>query len=136
GAVLAPLHPVKVLMVRQSFATGRAEEHERLLAALMEACEFCNLPVNRGFLSDMLAPPEYVNAPAQLVAAGLPDVMTSSRAVDGQLKRANVFAGVETNLPSDERAAWMMNGLYEALGESVSKFSPQGRSPVLKNIFR
>jgi ABC-type nitrate/sulfonate/bicarbonate transport system substrate-binding protein len=40
SAELAPLHPEKVLMVRQSFAAGRAEEHERLVAALLEACAF------------------------------------------------------------------------------------------------
>jgi ABC-type nitrate/sulfonate/bicarbonate transport system substrate-binding protein len=35
SADLAPLHPERVLMVRQSFAVGRAEEHERLIAALI-----------------------------------------------------------------------------------------------------
>lgn len=51
SAELAPLHPEKVLMVRQSFSIGRAEEHERLLAALLEACAFCDNPQNRPMLS-------------------------------------------------------------------------------------
>jgi len=37
---LSPLHPEKVLMVRNDFAEARAEEHERLIAALLEACAF------------------------------------------------------------------------------------------------
>src|SRR4029077_20609990 len=52
SADLAPFHPEKVLMVRQSFAAGRPEEHERLLAASLEACAFCAQPANRTLLSE------------------------------------------------------------------------------------
>src|SRR5215472_11675164 len=37
---IAPRHPEKVLLVREEFAESRAEEHEQLIAALLEACEF------------------------------------------------------------------------------------------------
>src|SRR5580692_7833500 len=65
SAELVPLHPEKVLMVRQSFAHGRPDEHERLLAALLEACAYCDQPQNRRLLSELLAQPHYVNAPAE-----------------------------------------------------------------------
>src|SRR5579859_135901 len=35
-------HPEKVLMVRDDFAAKRSEEHVALVAALIEACEFCD----------------------------------------------------------------------------------------------
>ena len=36
SATLAPAHPEKVLLVRKDFAQNRADEHERLIAALRE----------------------------------------------------------------------------------------------------
>src|SRR5215467_5233166 len=71
SAELAPLHPERVLMVRQSFAIGRSDEHERLVAALLESCAFCDQPGNRPLLGEMLAHAHYVNAPAECVRAGL-----------------------------------------------------------------
>ena len=42
SAELGPGHPEKVLMVRRDFAEKRDEEHVALVAALLEACEFCD----------------------------------------------------------------------------------------------
>jgi len=39
---LDPLHPEKVLMVRRDFAARRHPEHLALIAALLEACEYCD----------------------------------------------------------------------------------------------
>ncbi len=46
SADLVPLHPEKVLMVRLDFVDQRAGEHEQLIAALLEACAFCDRPGN------------------------------------------------------------------------------------------
>ncbi len=131
---VAPGHPGKVLMVRQSFAVGREEEHERLLGALLEACAFCNRPENRPLLGEMLSPPEYVNAPAEFVETGFPSLIHSD--VPGEPFRTNVFFGGDANEPSDAKSQWIIKRLYEALGKSMDKLSVEGRSPVLKNIFR
>ena len=45
---LDALHPEKVLMVRSDFAAKRRAEHVALVAALLEACEFCDQPENHG----------------------------------------------------------------------------------------
>jgi ABC-type nitrate/sulfonate/bicarbonate transport system substrate-binding protein len=63
SASLAPLHPEKVLLVRKDFAEKRADEHERLIAALLEACRYCDQPENRNQICELLALPCYVNAP-------------------------------------------------------------------------
>ena len=39
----------------EEFAEGRADEHERLIAALIQACAFCDKPQNRRAISDCLA---------------------------------------------------------------------------------
>ena len=47
SAELERRHPEKVLMVRRALAEERAEEHLALLAAVLEACKFCDAPQNR-----------------------------------------------------------------------------------------
>ncbi len=136
SAEMASLHPEKVLMVRQSFAAGRNEEHERLLAALLEACAFCDLPINRPLLSDMLAHPQYVNAPADCVQAGLGGSPARSGEVAQSFTDLTVFHRHNANDPTDEKARWIMEGLYELLQKSPFKLNGLGRTPVLKNIFR
>jgi ABC-type nitrate/sulfonate/bicarbonate transport system substrate-binding protein len=136
SAELAPLHPEKVLMVRQSFAAGRADEHERLLAALLEACAFCDVPQNRPLLSEILAHPQYVNAPAECVKAGLvgPFELGGRPVQDhGDL---TIFHDHDANDPTDAKARWIMDGLYELLQQSLFKNKVLGHAPVLKNIFR
>ena len=136
SADLAPLHPEKVLMVRQSFAAGRAEEHERLLAALLEACAFCDVPQNRPLLSEMLAYPQYVNAPTECVKAGLVGpFQMGDRKVEG-LSDLAIFHEHDANEPTDQKARWIMDGLYELLQQSLFKNKALGHAPVLKNIFR
>ena len=136
SADLAPLHPEKVLMVRQSFAMGRADEHERLLTALLEACAFCDQPQNRPLLSEMLAHPQYVNAPIECVQAGLvgPFDLGERRLQDSS--DLTTFYDHDANEPTDEKARWIMDGLYELLRQTLFKNKALGHAPVLKNIFR
>jgi ABC-type nitrate/sulfonate/bicarbonate transport system substrate-binding protein len=136
SAELAPLHPEKVLMVRQSFAAGRPEEHEKLLAALLEACAFCDLPENRAILGEMLAHPHYVNAPVECIQAGLPGATEPhGNGLFDQSDRA-IFHDHNANDPSDERARWIMDRLYGLLSQNEFKARNPGRTPVLKNVFR
>ena len=136
SAELAPLHPEKVLMVRQSFAAGRAEEHERLLAALLEACAFCQLPENRLLLSEMLAHPQYLNAPAECVKAGLVGPFQQGARRFELLPELTIFHGHNANEPTDDKARWLMDGLYELLNETIFRVKNLRRSPVLTNVFR
>jgi ABC-type nitrate/sulfonate/bicarbonate transport system substrate-binding protein len=133
---LAPLHPEKVLMVRRAFAEERAEEHERLIAALMEACAFCDQPENRLRVSECLARPHYVNAPADCVRAGLAGPFDFG---DGRVPAfldLNIFNRNNANEPTDEKAAWVMECLYELLQSGAVTMHSLGRTPVLKNVFR
>jgi len=43
--------PEKVLLVRKDFAETRSDEHQRLIAALIEACYLCEQPENRSILA-------------------------------------------------------------------------------------
>jgi ABC-type nitrate/sulfonate/bicarbonate transport system substrate-binding protein len=135
SAELAPLHPEKVLMVRQSFSIGRSDEHERMLAAILEACAFCDNPHNRGLLSDLLAQPHYVNAPAECLQAGLVGPSAPNEKLPSLLD-LNIFHEHQANDPTDDKAIWVMNQLYYLLEQKYSKRPGSGRAPVLKNVFR
>lgn len=136
SADLAPLHPEKVLMVRQSFALGRGEQHERMLAALMEACIFCDLPQNRNMLSEMLSHPHYLNAPADCIKAGLVGPFQHGESWLKMPPDLTIFHRHNANEPTDDKALWIMDGLYELLNDDAFKARNRGRTPVLKNVFR
>ena len=114
SAQLAPLHPEKVLMVRKDFAERRAEEHELLLAALIQACYQCDLPEERPAICDKLAQARYVNAPADCLAPGL----VNAGVADGEGRGThawNIFYRTRANEPSAAKAAWVTGQLYEFL---------------------
>lgn len=136
SADLAPLHPEKVFMVRQSFAVGRAEQHERLLAALMEACTFCDLAENRPMLSEILSNPNYLNAPTECIKAGLVGPFQHGEHWVQMPPDLAIFHRHNANEPTDDKAAWLMDGLYELLNDDAFKARNRGRTPVLKNVFR
>jgi ABC-type nitrate/sulfonate/bicarbonate transport system substrate-binding protein len=112
SAVLAPLHPEKVLLAREDFAEKRAEEHERLIAALIEACAFCDAEENRAALCEILAQPEYVNAPIDCLRAGLLGPCDPEESGVHSLHGLNIFQAYRTNEPTARRAAWITGQLH------------------------
>jgi ABC-type nitrate/sulfonate/bicarbonate transport system substrate-binding protein len=115
SAQLAPLHPEKVLVVRREFASKRAVEHERLIAALIEACAFCDQPQNRNQLCDLLALPQYVNAPIECFEASLLGPAGLGNNSVQSLHGLNIFHRNRANDPTSSKAAWITGKLYEFL---------------------
>jgi ABC-type nitrate/sulfonate/bicarbonate transport system substrate-binding protein len=115
SAQLAPLHPEKVLMVRKEFAEKRAAEHEGLVAALLEACAFCDQPQNRNQLCDLLALPQYVNAPLECFEASLLGTGQLGNRSIQSLYGLNIFHRYRANDPTASKADWITGRLYEFL---------------------
>lgn len=88
SSTLSPGHVEKVLMVRESFATERAEEHARLIAALHEACAWCDEPANRPALAALLSRRDALNVP---VAALLPSLTGRFDAGQGRVESCADF---------------------------------------------
>ena len=63
--------PEKVLAMREDWAEANPEIVDRLLTALDRAARWCDTPDNRGELAALLARPEYVGRPAELIATTL-----------------------------------------------------------------
>jgi hypothetical protein len=122
-------------MVRRDFAEERASEHERMIAALLEACAFCDQTKNRPLLAEMLAQPHYVNAPADCLKRGL-RTSAGASVEDSTFETFNVFHRDNANDPTDEKAEWLVGRLYELMEHSILQPPPTGRTPIVKNIFR
>jgi ABC-type nitrate/sulfonate/bicarbonate transport system substrate-binding protein len=136
STVLAPLHPEKVLMVREDFAENRAAEHERLIAALLEACALCDQPENRQELSALLSQPQYVNAPRDCFQADLPSSCGPDERRIQPLFGSNIFYRYKANEPTEEKAAWITSHLFEFMWGKNRKTTLNEIAPALKKVFR
>ncbi len=112
SAQLAPFHPETILLVRKDFAEARAEEHERLLAALLEACFLCDQPENRDLLCNLLAQPQYVNAPRECLEPDLIGPFGRQESSIHSLHGLNIFHRGQANEPSKAKAAWLSGRLF------------------------
>ncbi len=106
---LDSLHPEKVLMVRGDFAAKRGDEHVALVAALLEACEFCDQPENREQIITTLARPEYVGVPDFNLRHGIDGEMDFGHDTQRALRDFCIFHRREANEPSGDKAAWVFN---------------------------
>ena len=129
SAQLAPYHPEKVLLVRKEFAETQPEEHQRLIAALLEACEFCDQPENQRSMCELLSLRHYVNAPLECLEAGFIKTPNGPSGSVQALHGAAIFHRCRANDPTAEKAAWITGRLYELLRWEV-------RPAALRNVFR
>lgn len=105
---LDPLHPEKVLMVRGEFAARRPAEHVALIAALLEAGEFCDQPQQHAQIAATLARPEWVGAPAAVLRRGLDGGMDFGHGPERVLRDFCIFHHAAANEPSGDKAAWVL----------------------------
>lgn len=111
SAELSPNHPEKVLMVRRAFAEQFPEEHLRLIAALLEACAYCDEPANREALVSILARPEYINAPTECLRRSLIGPFDYGYERIKPVPEFHVFHRHSANEPSADKAAWVLRHL-------------------------
>ena len=98
-------------MVRDDFADKRGEEHIALIAALLEACEFCDAPDHREQIIATLARPAYVNVPAAALRRGFGSEFDFGHGEVRHIQNFSVFHRHNANEPSDEKAAWILERL-------------------------
>ena len=108
---LAPRHPEKVVMVRRDFAERAEREHLALIAALTEACEFCQQPENRERLIETLAQPHYVGAPIQALRMSLAGTFDYGNGRVEKHSSFHIFSGAGVNEPSAEMAQWVIRNM-------------------------
>jgi len=127
-----PGHPEKVLMVRQDFAEKREGEHLALLAALLEACAFCDVPENAEKIAIVLARPQYVGASAEAL------LQASAEFNFGHGRSKNVsdfcvFHRSGANDPDLNKASWIVDVVRGALSPAEM---PLLRPNITEQVFR
>jgi ABC-type nitrate/sulfonate/bicarbonate transport system substrate-binding protein len=105
---LDPLHPEKVLMVRADFAAQRPQEHVALIAALLEACEFCDQPEKHAQIVQTLARPEFVGAPETALRHGIDGEIDFGHDREHSVSDFCIFHRDNANEPSGDKAAWTL----------------------------
>lgn len=113
SAALSPGHIEKVLMVRESFAHERADEHAAFISALDEAAAWCDQPANRTALATMLAQSAYLAQPAARILPGLLGHFDTGRAIES-VPDFHVFHRGHANRPSLTRAQALQRDLVAA----------------------
>ncbi len=103
SADLAHRHLEKVLMVRATFAEFRAAEHEALVAALHEACQFCQAPENRAEVCALLASPDVLDLPADIIGRSLQGPFRRQQQHDSPEGALVIFGAGNTNKPDRDK---------------------------------
>jgi ABC-type nitrate/sulfonate/bicarbonate transport system substrate-binding protein len=133
SAELDPGHPEKVLMVRREFAERREPEHLALVAALIDACQFCDDPGNWDSLVTTLARPEYVGAGALALRAGITGHFDFGHGTGRVVPNFTVFHRDGANEPSGDKAAWVMQRMRIA---GWSKDAAELTFALSRQVFR
>ncbi len=109
-------HPEKCLALRADFAAGDPTRVRQLLTALREAGAYCATPANRPVLAALLARPEYLDLPQDLIE-------TSLDPAEG----GPVFSAT---YPSPDHAAWFATQMLR-WGKV-----PENALSVAQNLYR
>jgi len=128
SADLAPDHPEKVLMVTKAFAERSEKKHLALIAALAEACRFCDRLENRERILETLALPRNVGAPIQALRMSLGSAFDFGNGRVEKVPNFHVFAEGNANEPTLARARWVIDGL-EVCGLASPEMVPDESIP-------
>ena len=104
---IAPHHPEKVLMVQREFSESRPEEHEGLIAALLEACRFCADAKNCEQIIETVGEPQYLDLPVRALRVSFASSVPHSGATD-------MFALEAAHEPTADQAAWVLDQMRES----------------------
>jgi two-component system, oxyanion-binding sensor len=99
--------PEKVLGMRADFAQRWPERLAALLRALYKAAEWAGRSENHGELAQMLAAPEYLGAPAKIIARALSGVvLRKAGAATERVPDFLVFHNHAANFPWQSHSLW------------------------------
>jgi len=110
---LEPLHPEKVLVARAAFALRHHDEHLEIIAALIEACRYCDNPANHPEIAALLARREYLNLPVGVIRRGWSGSVDRGHGHVVPDHEFTLFHRHDANEPSADKAAWIANNLLE-----------------------
>jgi ABC-type nitrate/sulfonate/bicarbonate transport system substrate-binding protein len=114
SAAQQPGHVEKVLMVTQHFAQKRPSEHAALVAALAEACAWCDEPQHREPLAQLLAEADYLNLAARVIAPALTGRFDCGNGHIETTPDFHIFHRGDANVPTTAKATELQSALIGA----------------------
>jgi ABC-type nitrate/sulfonate/bicarbonate transport system substrate-binding protein len=114
SAAQQPGHVEKVLMVTQHFVQKRPSEHAALVAALVEACAWCDEPQHRESLAQLLAEADYLNLAARVIAPALTGRFDCGNGHIESTPDFHIFHRGDANVPAAAKAAELQSALIGA----------------------
>lgn len=108
-----PGHVEKVLMVSHSFAVKRSDSHIRLIAALIEACEYADKMEQRSDYASLISQSNYLNCEEDVIRVGLEGrISTQETSQLGIL--SSQFLRFDENRPTSKHSKWILKNMSEA----------------------
>jgi nitrate/nitrite transport system substrate-binding protein len=101
--------PEKVFGVNTAWADHYPATHRAALMALLEACRWLDDPHNRSDACNLLARPEYVGVPAEIIGMSMTGAFKYSRSESAlPLPDFNVFYRYAATFPWRSHAVWLL----------------------------
>jgi len=102
-------HPEKVLGVQQDWAQTYPKTHVALVAALLEACEYCDDHRNRPEIAALLSQPQYLGVANEHIRAGFIDPYNYGNGeAPAPMPRFMQFHVNQANCPDRTEMLWVM----------------------------
>ena len=125
--------PEKVLGVSRAWAEAHPNTHHALICALLEAARWLDTPHGRVAAADILARPEYVGVPADVIRTTLSgSYRYSVQNAVHQLPDFNVFFRYAANFPWVSHGLWILGQMYR-WGHLTT---PCDMNAVARSVFR
>lgn len=143
GALLLPsraiwaVAPEKVLAARHDWVTDNPALTARLMRAVWRAARWLSVPENRMTASEILARPEYVNAPVELLDRALRgEMVISPRGELRQVPDMIRFFDGAASFPWRSQAAWFAAQLAQRHGLDVAASIRQAKAVCRTDLYR
>jgi len=106
---LAPQHPEKVLLMVENFAHQHPEQAASIIAALAEACAFCDAAENRGHVVRILTSSGYFTGCEDILKSSLIGPFDLGTGRSAEVANFHIFHRCDANRPTAERGGWLLN---------------------------
>ncbi|MBK8093773.1 MAG: ABC transporter substrate-binding protein [Verrucomicrobiaceae bacterium] len=106
---LAPGHPEKVLLTTENFIEHHTGEVQAIIAALREACAFCDAKENRTEVARLLAKTGYYGTHAEALIRSLVGPLDLGTGESLDVSSFHIFYRREANEPTPERGHWLLD---------------------------
>lgn len=106
---LAPGHPEKVLLTTEASIERHPDEIRAIIAALREACTFCDARENRNEVAHILAESGYFTGNEEILKRSLVGPLDLGTEKTADVTNFHIFQRREANEPTSERGRWLLD---------------------------